>query len=482
MITYTSTKGTISSVDFDEAILQGFAEDGGLFVPEIIPKITEEQLQHWSTLNYTSLAYEMLSLFIDPQIIPSKELKRLIDESFSTFEHKDLMPLINLGDDPHFYVIELFHGPTLSFKDIAMGFLVRTMDYLLQKRDGQINLILATTGDTGPAAAHAAAGRKTIDCWPLYPKGMISAEQEQQMTTLTEENIHPISVEHCLDGGDDLDIVVAKMFAHQEQKASLKLSSVNSINWCRVMVQAVHYAYGYFKACTKVGDPVIFSVPSGAFGNLCAGDLARRIGIPISTFICANNHNQTLHRTFSTGLFKKKDLIQTVSSAIDIVLPYNFWRFLYFNTSFDSEKIAAMMDTFQEKGEVQLDSETHKSICDGFDSLAISDEQTLYTIKEIYKDCNYLLDPHGAVAVAAAQLLRPKFDANTPIVCLATAHPAKFPEITRKALGESEEIKELPQAALHETLEKAKMLPEKKLTTKLADLEQFLIENINNSI
>ena len=371
MIKYTSTRGGISPVGFDEAVLQGLADDGGLFVPEIIPTISAKQLQQWSTLNYTSLAYEILSLFVDPQIIPSEELKPLLRESFSGFEHPALMPFISFDDNPHFYIMELFHGPTLSFKDIAMGFLVRTMDYLLKKRNQHLNLILATTGDTGPAAANASAGQKTLDCWPLFPAGMISCEQEQQMTTLKEKNIHPIAVNHCFDGGDDLDIVVARMFSDTKRKKELKLSSVNSINWCRVMVQTVHYVYGYFRACKHVGDPVVFSVPSGAFGNLCAGDLARKMGVPISTFICANNENRTLHTTFSTGLFKKRDIIETVSSAIDIVVPYNFWRFLFFNTNSGSAKISTMMKTFQDKGEVQLDPETYKSVRNGFKSIAI---------------------------------------------------------------------------------------------------------------
>ncbi len=195
MIKYTSTRGGISPVGFDEAVLQGFAEDGGLFVPEIIPTITAKQLQQWSTLNCTSLAHEILSLFIDPQIIPSDELKLLIAESFSGFEHPDLMPLISPGDNSHFYIMELFHGPTLSFKDIAMGFLVRTMDYLLHKRDQHLNLILATTGDTGPAAASASAGRKTLDCWPLFPAGMISCEARTADDHLERRKYPP----HCCE-------------------------------------------------------------------------------------------------------------------------------------------------------------------------------------------------------------------------------------------------------------------------------------------
>ncbi len=475
MLKYVSTKGGIAPVGFDEAVLQGFAEDGGLFVPESIPQISEDQLLSWSTLSYTELAFEMLSLFIDQETIPPEDLERLISESFASFQHPELMPLVQGEKDSNFHIMELFHGPTLSFKDIAMGFLIRTMDYFLQKRGQHLNLLLATTGDTGPAAAHAAAGRKTIDCWPLYPTGMISDEQERQMTTLTSENIHPVAVEDCPDGGDDLDLVVAKMFASKEQRKKLKLSSVNSINWCRVMAQSVHYAYGYFRACKKVGEPVIFSVPSGAFGNLCAGYLARQMGIPIKTFICANNQNKTLHTTFSTGCFKKQDLIQTVSSAIDIVVPYNFWRFLYFNTQGDSELISTLMNSFQQEGQVVLDPETHKAICQGFESIAVSDALTLSTIKDCFENQQYLLDPHGAVAVAAARSLRGKLDKNIPVVVLATAHPAKFPEITRKATHCGEI---LPEQGLHSTLERAKSLPEKKLFTNRTALETFLTQSI----
>ena len=478
MLKYISTKGEIAPVGFDEAVLQGFAEDGGLFVPESIPQISADQLSSWSTLSYTELAFQILSLFIHQDTIPPEDLKRLISESFSSFHHPELMPLVPDELDTNFYIMELFHGPTLSFKDIAMGFLIRTMDYFLQKRGQHLNLVLATTGDTGPAAAHAVAGRKTIDCWPLYPSGMISAEQERQMTTLTSENIHPIGVEDCPDGGDDLDLVVAKMFAAKEQRKNLKLSSVNSINWCRVMVQSVHYAYGYFRTCKKVGEPVIFSVPSGAFGNLCAGYLARQIGIPIKTFICANNQNNTLHTTFSTGVFKKQDLIQTVSSAIDIVVPYNFWRFLYFNTRGNSGLISTLMNSFQQEGQVTLDSDTHKAICRGFESIAVSDALTLSTIKDFFENQHYLLDPHGSVAVAAARSLRPRLDKHIPVVALATAHPAKFPEITRMSIhcGET-----LPKQGLHSSLEIAKSLPEKKLSINRTNLEIFLTQSIENN-
>jgi threonine synthase len=331
-----------------------------------------------------------------------------------------------------------------------MGFLIRTMDYLLQKRGDRVSIVLATTGDTGPAAAHAAAGRPTIDCWPLYPKGMISREQELQMTTLSAGNIHPVAVENCPDGGDDLDLVVAALFADQHLKERLRLSSVNSINWCRVMVQAIHYFYGYFRACDTLGDPVVFSVPSGAFGNLFAGYLARRMGLPVTGFVCANNVNNALSTALTTGVFEKRPLRRTVSSAIDIVVPYNFWRFLYYLGGSDPDKIIAWMTRFQTDGRVRVAEEMNWAVQNGFSAMTVPDAETLTTIRQAFTaDVPYLLDPHGAVAVAAAREAASRYPAHTRMVCLATAHPAKFPDIITRALG----TPVLPDQAVHPFLE-----------------------------
>ncbi len=476
MIQYISTRGGIDPVNFDEALLQGFASDGGLFVPQTIPKISREQLNTLSRLCYTDLAFEILSLFIDPDIIPKKDLRQLIDTSFAGFEHPDILPIKSCGTDPSLFIMELFHGPTLSFKDIAMGFLINTMDYLLQKKNERLTLVLATTGDTGPAAAHAAAGKKTIDCWPLYPRGMITREQERQMTTLGAANVHPMGVENCADGGDDLDLVVAKLFADPILKKRLNLSSVNSINWCRVMVQSIHYFYGYFQTCGTSGDPLVFSVPSGAFGNLFAGYLAREMGLPVTGFICANNANKALHTAFSTGIFKKEDLTQTLSSAIDIVVPYNFWRFLYFNIGCDPEKITAWMDQFQQTGEIHLDKESAASIQNGFTSVSISDPDTLMTIQKNFRaEPPYLLDPHGAVAMAAAKTLGKAYSSDTRIICLATAHPAKFPEIIARALGT-----DLPAQAFHPSLIKTSQVCQKLRICDCEHLESALVRAIED--
>lgn len=456
MTNFVSTRGSVAPVDFETAVLQGFAADGGLFVPETIPRISEEQLQKWSQLSFVDLAFEVLSLFIERTIISADELRGLLSNSFDRFEHHDVLPVVSLKTKPNTYILELFHGPTLSFKDVAMGFLVNTIDFFLTRKSDWVSLVVATTGDTGPAAAHASAGKKSIECWVLYPNGMISEEQARQMTTLEAPNVHPLGVNGCPDGGDDLDLVLAQMFADDNLREQLKLSSVNSINWCRVMVQAVHYFYSYFRVVDRVGEKIVFSVPSGAFGNLFGGYLARTMGLPVKAYICANNQNAALHRALSSGRFTKEDLIPTVSSAIDIVVPYNFWRYLYFASGQDHDKICQWMDDFQKHGCVQLDSRTAEAIREGYVSASITDEQTLLTIADTYQSQDgYLLDPHAAVAVAAADTISNTFAPGTKIVCLATAHAAKFPDVIRRALS----VKgELPEDAIHKSIEGAKEL------------------------
>ncbi|MCP4405013.1 MAG: threonine synthase [bacterium] len=456
MIRFVSTKGGVSPVDFETAVLQGYAEDGGLFVPESLPRISAQQLRQWSDLSFVDLAFEVLSLFIDRSLISAVELKQLLRNSFKPFEHPDVLPVVTLENRSGLHVMEMFHGPTLSFKDVAMEFLIGCLDFFLRKRGTRKSLLVVTTGDTGPAAAHASAGKSSVDCWTLYPRGMISEEQERQMTTLEAANVFAVGVENCPDGGDDIDLAVARMFADEELKNQLQLSSVNSINWCRVMVQTLPYFYGYFRTVDEVGQEVVFSVPSGAFGNLFGGYMARAMGLPVQTYICANNRNATLHRAFSSAIFAKKDLIQTVSSAIDIVVPYNFWRYLYFATGCNPDKIRDWMAEFKSAGSIQMDTRTAEAVRQGFISASISDEQTLSTIDTVYHKANgYLLDPHAAVAVAAAEKFIRCSRTAIKVICLATAHPAKFPDVIRKALTLDGK---LPAPAMHKSIEAAKDL------------------------
>ncbi len=468
---YISNKGGGTPVDFETAILDGFAADGGLYVPQHLPQVSFEQLRAWQKLSYVDLAFEILSLFIERSLVSEVALKQLLHNAYSTFSAEMIIPLHPLESREQTYIMELFHGPTLSFKDVGLAFLVNLVDFFLQRRNERLSIIVATTGDTGPATAYFAANRPSLDAWVLYPKDKITEEQERQMTTLGAPNVHPVGVYNCPDGGDDLDVVIAKLYANQDFKEKLKLSSVNSINWGRVMMQTVHYFYGYLQVADEIGEPVHMAVPSGAFGNLCAGSLARMMGLPIHTFVCANNRNACLHRIFSTGVFSKKDIIETPSSAIDILIPYNFWRYLYFATGCNPDKISLWMDNFARTGAVDFTGAYHDRLKAGFSSYSVTDEQTLATIRAIYQEEGYLLDPHGAVALAAADALKHTLPSGK-LVCLATAHPAKFPDAIKQALGGEQ----LPKAATHESIEQAKRHCQHVRLCEQPHLEEALIQ------
>lgn len=469
MLNYVSNKGGGHPVDFETAILDGFAADGGLYVPEHLPRISLESLEKWKDLSYKELAFEILSLFIDRSIITAKELKLLIAKAYGTFEKDEVIPIRKLQSRQDSYVMELFYGPTISFKDVGLAFLVNLFNFFLQRRKEALSVIVATTGDTGPATASYIAGLPTMDAWVLYPKGLITGEQERQITTLPHGNVHPVGVFNCPEGGDDLDAVISSLYARLAFKEKVKLSSVNSINWGRVMVQTVHYFYGYLQVVDRVGEQINMAVPSGGFGNLCAGGLARKMGLPVENFIVANNKNACLHRIFSMGIFTKEPIHETLSSAIDILTPFNFWRFLYFCTGQNGKKIKAWVDEFEEKGRVQFDRESFEAYKKGFLSVSVSDELTSDTIKQYFDAENYLLDPHGAVSMAAVALLEEKL-AKHKLICLATAHPAKFPLTILKALG----INTLPPAAVHESIEAAKTLAQKGYTFDNDHLEEAL--------
>jgi len=470
MLQFVSNKGGGEPVDFETAILDGFAADGGLYVPEALPKITFDQLREWKNLDYQTLAFNILSLFIDPNIVPPADLKKILRTAYSSFEKEEIIPLYPLQSRENTFIMELFYGPTLSFKDVGLAFLVNLVNFFLERKREHLSIIVATTGDTGPATAYFAAGKSNLDAWILYPKELITAEQERQMTSLQEPNIHPVGVSNCPDGGDDLDIVIAKLYANKNFKEKLKLSSVNSINWGRVMIQMVHYFYGYLKVVDEIGEPVNMSVPSGAFGNLCAGGLARKMGLPLKHLVVANNRNACLHRIFSEGHFTKENIIETPSSAIDILIPYNFWRYLYFCVEENPQKIKNWIEEFSTAETVTFDKETFFSYKEGFLSNSSSDLETLAIIREIYESESYLLDPHGAVAVHAGDVCK-KTLGKEKLICLATAHPSKFPQVLQKALRTTL----LPEAARHSSIEAAKQLCQKVYLCDHQYLETALI-------
>ncbi len=473
---FVSVKGDSPKVDFETAILNGFAPDGGLYVPEQLPKISLETLQTWKSLSYRELVFEITSLFIPEKIIPTPDLKQIIKTAYDTFEKEETIPLHPLKNKPNTYIMELFYGPTLSFKDVGLAFLVNVVNYFLQRKDEKQTVVVATTGDTGPAAAYYAAGKSNLDAWTLYPKGMITPEQERQMTTLPHPNIHPVGVWNCPEGGDDLDAVIKQLYAHKAFKEKLHLTSVNSINWGRIMVQSVHYFYGYLQLAEELGEPIHFCVPSGGFGNLCAGSLARLMGLPVEFLVIGNNKNACLHRIFSSGEFSKAPIHETASSAIDILIPLNFWRYLYFATDKNPAQMKEWISTFEQTGMLQFDEATYQAYAKGFLSTSISDEETLETIKTLYESEDYLLDPHSAVAVCTANKLADKLG-DGKILCLATAHPAKFPDIIKKALH----CEDLPEQARHHSIELAKRRCEKVYLCEQEHLEEALMHAMESN-
>ncbi|MFT5707146.1 MAG: threonine synthase [Oceanospirillaceae bacterium] len=456
MLQYISIKGGAEPVDFETAILDGFAADGGLYVPQALPQVSLAQLKKWQKLSYVELAFEVLSLFIDRSCISDAELKTILKEAYAPFEKQEIIPLHPLKSRSDTFIMELFHGPTISFKDIGLAFLVNLVNFFLARKNERLSLIVATTGDTGPATAYFCAGKSNLDAWVLYPKELITKEQERQMTCLAHPNIHPFAVSNCPQGGDDLDAVISELYTDNEFKNQLKLSSVNSINWGRVMMQTVHYFYGYLQVVDSIGEQINVSVPSGGFGNLCAGALAREMGLPVKALVAANNNNACLDRIFSRGLFSKQVLQSTPSSAIDILVPINFWRYLYFKIGGDSTLIKTWIDEFNATGSIQFESHVFDNYSAGFLSNSASDEQTLALIKSIYETEQYLLDPHAAVSLAAADTLKDQLG-DEKLICLATAHPAKFPKVIQQALANDV----LPEQAMHHSIEQAKSLSEK---------------------
>jgi len=475
MIQYLSITGGSPPVDLESAIIQGFASDGGLFVPDRIPLVSPVMLDSWSDLSYTDLAFEIVSFFIDPTMISTHTLRDMLTDSFSPFTHPHVVPVVQPSADEQLWVMELFHGPTLSFKDVAMGFLVNLLNLLLKRKNQRLNLLVVTSGDTGPAAAHAAAGKSHLDCWVLFPTGMISEQQQRQMTTLEATNVHAIGVDRCRGGCDDLDRVVAGLFADADFRRQVELSSVNSINWGRVLMQIVHYFYAYFQVARKIGEPIAFAVPTGAVGNLFSGYLARQMGLPIDTLIAANNQNAAVHRLLTTGTMTRTDLVQSYSSAIDIVIPCNLWRYLYFAADRNHDRIYRWMTTFETSGQVVFDAQTLDNLRQGLVPAEVDDRQAIDTMAAMHRHSGYLLDPHGAVAVAAARQTRQQLSAQTKVVCLATAHPAKFPQVIRKALRPDGR---LPAAATHTSIRQAATYLQRLRSGDLDDLAAGLRRSI----
>ncbi|MBK5939520.1 threonine synthase [Halochromatium roseum] len=419
---YLSTRGGVEPVDFADAVMMGLGTDGGLLVPEQIPKIPAKRLEDWSQLSFQQLAVELLSPFVG-ESIPHVDLVELVERSYATFLHPEVTPLAEHGGRRW---LELFHGPTAAFKDVALQLLGNLFEYLIAREGGVLRILGATSGDTGSAAIYGVRGKAGIDIFILHPKGRVSPIQERQMTTVLDANVHNIAV---LGTFDDAQRIVKTLFNDLPFKQRYRLGAVNSINLARILAQTIYYFYAWGRI--SGGDPehrVSFSVPTGNFGDVFAGWLAKRMGLPIDRLIIATNRNDILSRFVASGVYQAGEVFQTLSPAMDIQLASNFERYLYYLLDEDPAAVRALLAELEQTGQLQVDGERRRRVADDFDARAVSDAETLAEIRQVYATSGYILCPHTAVGARAAA-------DNAEAVVLATAHPAKFDAAVVEAIG-----------------------------------------------
>jgi len=428
---YLSTRGGIAHIPFTKAVLMGLAEDGGLLLPRTIPRIGGDTLASWKGMSYPELAFEVMSRFIDD--IPNNDLRKLINRSYAAFSHKEVTPLVHCGG---LHILELFHGPTLAFKDVALQFLGNLFEYLLEKNNAVLNILGATSGDTGSAAIYGVRGKERINIFILHPHQRVSPVQERQMTTVLDDNVFNIAIRGSFDDGQ---AIVKKIFGDVEFKNRYCLGAINSINWARVLAQVVYYVW----SCLHVGShekdsSLDFAVPTGNFGDIFAGYIAKRM-LPEGTIrrlVLATNANDILTRFVSAGDYSLGEVVQTSSPSMDIQTASNFERYLYYLLDSESDRTREQMLAFAASGRIDL-SAYQDQIRRDFSALAVSEEQVTETIRNFFNEYNYVLDPHTAVGVKAGQHHRKQ---GVPMVCLATAHPAKFGAAVRQAIGREPEL------------------------------------------
>ncbi|MDV7211320.1 threonine synthase [Azotobacter beijerinckii] len=421
---YISTRGQAPALNFEDVLLAGLASDGGLYVPENLPRFTVEEIASWAGLPYHELAFRVMRPFVAGSIADA-DFKAILEDTYGAFAHGAVAPLRQL--DGNEWVLELFHGPTLAFKDFALQLLGRLLDHVLTKRGERVVIMGATSGDTGSAAIEGCRRCENVDIFILHPHQRVSEVQRRQMTTILGENIHNIAIEGNFD---DCQEMVKASFADQGFLKGTRLVAVNSINWARIMAQIVYY----FHAAIQLGAPhrsVAFSVPTGNFGDIFAGYLARNMGLPVNQLIVATNRNDILHRFMSGNRYDKDTLHPTLSPSMDIMVSSNFERLLFDLHGRNGAAVAALLDTFKTTGTLAVEDDRWTEARRLFDSLAVDDEATCRTIAEVYGQCGELLDPHTAIGVRAARECRRSL--AIPMVILGTAHPVKFPEAVERA-------------------------------------------------
>nr|WP_246450361.1 threonine synthase [Rhizobium wenxiniae] len=405
--------------------MAGLAKDGGLYVPRKWPTLSKKQIRALRGKSYQEVAFEILSLFVDGEIADDK-LRGMIDEAYATFRHPAVVPLVQVG--PNDFILELFHGTTLAFKDVAMQLLARLMDHVLAERGERATIVGATSGDTGGAAIDAFAGRERTDIFILFPHEKVSPVQQRQMTSSSASNVHAIAVKGNFD---DCQNLVKEMFNDAAFRDKVKLSGVNSINWARIMSQVVYY----FTAALSLGGPdrkISFTVPTGNFGDIFAGYVAKKMGLPIDRLVIATNDNDILARTLKTGRYEMKGVKATTSPSMDIQISSNFERLLFEAYDRDDAAVRRSMDGLKQSGSFEIKEKALKAIKREFRAGRATERQVAATIRETLSVTGYLLDPHTATGVfVAAKNAKP----SSPMVTLSTAHPAKFPAAVKSACG-----------------------------------------------
>ena len=430
---YVSTRGEAPVIGFEDVLLTGLARDGGLYVPETLPIL---DLDAFDGMPFAEAAFHIIKPFVGGEIADAV-LQKICTDAYATFAHAATCPLVQIG--PNDWVLELFHGPTLAFKDVAMQVLGRLMNHTLTKRGARATVIGATSGDTGSAAIEAFRGREAIDIFILHPHGRTSDVQRKQMTTAVEDNVHNIAIEGSFD---DCQALVKALFNDLAVRDRLQLAGVNSINWARIMAQVTYYVTAASALGAQENRKLCFSVPTGNFGDVLAGHVAARMGLPVAELIVATNSNDILVRALTTGRYEPRQTLPTQSPSMDIQVSSNFERLLFEIAHRKPEQVRSWMGDLQSKGGFVYDPKfvTQRNTGTTLEAVAVDEAQTTATIAEVYRATGYLADPHTAVGLAAASRVQHRQD--QPMITLATAHPAKFPDAIVRAIGRKPDVPE----------------------------------------
>lgn len=423
---YISTRGKAPKLAFDDVLLAGLARDGGLYLPETWPTFSKADIAAMQGMPYTEVAVKVMAPFVEGAVSVD-ELRKIVTDTYGVFDGEDPAPLVKLGENE--YVLELFHGPTLAFKDYALQFLGRMFDHVLAKRGASLTIAGATSGDTGSAAIEACRDRDSIEIFILHPEGKVSEVQRRQMTTVLSDNVHNIALKGNFD---DCQNTVKALFADEPFRDAVHLSAVNSINWARIMAQVVYY----FWAAVKLGapdTPLSFAVPTGNFGNVFAGYVAKQMGLDINQFVVGSNANDILIRFIESGRMESRGVVETTSPSMDIQISSNFERFMFELLDRDADALNALMDEFKASGKFTVSDAFMDRLKGMVDGERLDDAATAKMIGDVHKASGYLLDTHSAIGLGAARARR--WDATVPMVALATAHPAKFPDAVEAASG-----------------------------------------------